>query len=385
LWGIRNIRLEPKPERVAGTNLSGTLLRGAFVVVFGVCGFLLGREAYIHLFSLHFASEGLQLAFLILSPVAGAIVGALLAPLAQSLFEGELELAERAMDRLSPAEIAGGAVGLIVGLIVAFLIKSIIFEIVSGAGRAGTYIAIALYLIVSIFAAYLGARVGAKIRIVPVPKTATPGAEVQAVAPKVVDTSSIVDGRIVEIVECGFLEGTLIVPRFVVRELQTISDSVDPLKRTRGRRGFDVLSRLQELASVEISERDFDDMAPGNVDARLVRLAQELKAKLITNDYNLNRVAHVEGVEALNVNELADAVKPVVLPGEELHVAVIREGKETHQGVGYLDDGTMIVVEQGRRLIGEETDVVVTSVLQTVAGRMIFARPKRESMPEARH
>ena len=385
MWGIRNIRLEPKPERFAGTNLSGTLLRGAFVVVFGVCGFLLGREAYIHLFSLHFASEGLQLAFLILSPVAGAIVGALVAPLAQSLFEGELELAERAMDRLSPAEIAGGAVGLIVGLIVAFLIKSIIFEIVSGAGRAGTYIAIALYLIVSIFAAYLGARVGAKIRIVPVPKTATAGADVEAVAPKVVDTSSIVDGRIVEIVECGFLEGTLIVPRFVVRELQTISDSVDPLKRTRGRRGFDVLSRLQELASVEISERDFDDMAPGNVDARLVRLAQELKAKLITNDYNLNRVAHVEGVEALNVNELADAVKPVVLPGEELHVAVIREGKETHQGVGYLDDGTMIVVEQGRRLIGEETDVVVTSVLQTVAGRMIFARPKRESMPEARH
>lgn len=385
MWGICNIRLEPKPERFAATNLSGTLLRGAFVVVFGVCGFLLGREAYIHLFSLHFASEGLQLAFLILSPVAGAIVGALVAPFAQSLFEGELELAERAMDRLAPAEIAGGAVGLIVGLIVAFLIKSIIFEIVSGAGRAGTYIAIALYLIVSIFAAYLGARVGAKIRIVPVPKSATAAAEAPALALKIVDTSSIVDGRLVEIVECGFLEGTLIVPRFVVRELQTISDSVDPLKRTRGRRGFDVLSRLQELAKVEISERDFDDMAPGNVDARLVRLAQELKAKLITNDYNLNRVAHVEGVEALNVNELADAVKPVVLPGEELHVAVIREGKETHQGVGYLDDGTMIVVEQGRRLIGEETDVVVTSVLQTVAGRMIFARPKRESMPEARH
>lgn len=362
--------------------MAGTLLRGAFVVVFGVTGFLLGREAYVHLFSLHFASEGLQLATLILSPVVGAVVGALLAPLAQSLFEGELDLAERAMDRLTPAEIAGGAVGLIVGLIVAFLIKSIIFEIVSGAGRAGTYIAIGLYLIVAIFAAYLGARVGAKIRIVPMPKGSA--ADPPRGAVKVVDTSSIVDGRIVEIVECGFLEGVLIVPRFVIRELQTISDSVDPLKRTRGRRGFDVLSRLQELAIVEISERDFDDMAPGNVDARLVRLAQELGAKLITNDYNLNRVAHVEGVEALNVNELADAVKPVVLPGEELHVAVIREGKEMHQGVGYLDDGTMIVVEQGRRLIGEETDVVVTSVLQTVAGRMIFARPRRESMPEAR-
>jgi uncharacterized protein YacL len=250
-------------------------------------------------------------------------------------------------------------------------------------GRAGTYVAIVLYLIFAIFAAYLGARVGAKIRIVPIPKES--GSSGAGYATKIVDTSSIVDGRIVKIVECGFLEGVLIVPRFVLRELQAISDSVDPLKRTRGRRGFDVLSRLQELAKVEISERDFDDMAPGNVDARLVRLAQELGAKLITNDYNLNRVAHVEGVEALNVNELADAVKPVVMPGEELHVAVIREGKETHQGVGYLEDGTMIVVEHGRRLIGEETDVVVTSVLQTVAGRMIFARPKRESAPEARY
>jgi len=316
-------------------------------VVFGVTGFLLGREAYFNVFSLHFASEGLQLALLILSPVVGAVVGAMLAPLAQSLFEGELELVERAMERLSPAEIAGGAVGLIVGLLVAFLIKSIVFEFISGGGRAGTYLGIVLYLILAIFTAYLGARVGARIRIVPVPKHATATGTPDGA--KLVDTSAIVDGRIVEIVEAGFLEGTLIVPRFVLRELQTISDSVDPLKRTRGRRGFDVLSRLQELASFQISERDFDDMAPGNVDARLVRLAQELGAKLITNDYNLNRVAHVEGVTALNVNELANAVKPVVLPGEELHVAVVREGKEMHQGVGYLDDGTMIVVEHGRR------------------------------------
>ncbi|MBV9232556.1 MAG: PIN domain nuclease [Candidatus Eremiobacteraeota bacterium] len=279
---------------------------------------------------------------------------------------------------MMPAEIAGGAVGLVVGLLIAFLIKGIAFEFLSDAGRAGTYLAILLYLIVAAFAAYLGARVGARLRIVPLP----PGAMVNAEggAAKVVDTSAIVDGRIVEIVESGFLEGTLIVPRFVLRELQAISDSVDPLKRTRGRRGFDILSRLQELSAVEISERDFDDMAPGNVDARLVRLAQELNAKLITNDYNLNRIAHVEGVSVLNVNELANAVKPVVLPGEELHVAVIREGKEFHQGVGYLEDGTMIVVEHGRRLIGEQTDVVVTSVLQTVAGRMIFARPKREGV-----
>jgi uncharacterized protein YacL len=364
-------------------TLPGTLLRAAFVVAFAVCGFLLGREAYEHLLAPHFANEGLQLTLLVVSPIAGALIGALLAPLAHTLFEGELESAERAMDRFSPAEIAGGAVGLIVGLIVAFLIKSIVFEIVSGMGRSGAYIAVVLYLIVTIFAAYLGTRIGAKIRIVPVP-SATAAAAVPDVAPKLVDTSSIVDGRIVEIVEAGFLEGRMIVPRFVVRELQAISDSVDALKRARGRRGFDILSRLQELSAVEISERDYDDMGAGNVDARLVRLAQEMNAKLITNDYNLNRMARVEGVGSLNVNELADAVKPVVLPGEEMHVAVIREGKEPHQGVGYLEDGTMIVVEHGRRLIGEEIDVIVTSVLQTVAGRMIFARAKRDGGYESK-
>jgi uncharacterized protein YacL len=366
---------------LSGNGLSGTVLRGAFILVFGITGFLLGREAYLNLFSLHLANEGLQVALLILSPVAGAVVGALVAPLAQHLFEGELELVERAMERLSPAEIAGGAVGLIVGLLIAFLVKSIALEFIAGGGKAGTYVAIVIYLILAIFAAYLGARVGAKTRIVPVARGAGGGA---TSAPKLIDTSAIVDGRIVEIVESGFLEGPLVMPRFVLRELQTISDSVDPLKRTRGRRGFDVLSRLQEIASFEISERDYGDMAPGNVDARLVRLAQELGAKLVTNDYNLNRVAHVEGIAVLNVNELANAVKPVVLPGEELRVGVVREGKEMHQGIGYLEDGTMIVVEHGRRLIGEETDVIVTSVLQTAAGRMIFARPKRDHPAEAR-
>ena len=339
-------------------------------------GFLLGREAYLNLFSLHFASEGLQLACLILSPVVGAVIGVLLAPLAQSFFEDELVVVEGAIERLAPAEIAGGAVGLIVGLIIAFLIKSILFEFISVTGRAGSYVAIVVYLIVAIFAAYLGARVGAKARLVPVPRgAATTGAAI----PKVVDTSVIVDGRMVEILESGFLEGELIVPRFVLRELQTIADSVDPIKRARGRRGLDMLSRVQELTPVEIGDRDYDDLPPGSVDAKLVRLARETGAKLLTNDYNLNRVAQVEGVDVLNINELANAVKPVVLPGEELNVQVIREGKEAHQGVGYLEDGTMIVVEHGRRLIGETTDVVVTSVLQTVAGRMIFARPKGDS------
>jgi uncharacterized protein YacL len=346
-----------------------------FIIVFAVTGFLLGREAYLSMISLHVANEGVQLALSIGSAVVGALAGVLLAPLAQSFFEDELNLAEVAIERMSPAEIVGGAIGLLAGLGISLLVKNIAFEFVSFGGRAGHYVSIVIYLIVAIFCAYLGARVGSKAGMRPL------SAERTATAAKVVDTSVIVDGRILEIVESGFLEGELIVPRFVLHELQTIADSADTLKRTRGRRGLEVLSRLQELRSLEVGERDYPDLPPGSVDAKLVRLAKERHAALLTNDYNLNRVASVEGVAVLNINELANAVKPVVLPGEELHVHVIREGKEQNQGVGYLEDGTMIVVEQGRRLIGEQTDVVVTSVLQTVAGRMIFARPKQQSTP----
>ncbi len=355
------------------------MLRGVFAIVFAVTGFLLGREAYLNIFALHFASDALQWTFLILSPVVGALIGVLLAPLAQSLFEGELTIVETAIERLAPSELAGGAVGLIVGLVIALLLKSIVFEFIPVAvvGKSGSYVAIVIYIIVSIFAAYLGARVGAKTRIVPVSGGAVSGSG--GGAPKIIDTSVIVDGRIVEIVAAGFLEAPLVVPRFVLRELQAIADSLDSMKRTRGRRGLEVLNRLTELTTIEISERDYDDLPPGSVDAKLVRLAQESDGRLVTNDYNLNRVASVEGVVVLNINELANAVKPVLQPGDEMHVQVMREGKEPHQGVGYMEDGTMIVVEHGRKLIGEAADVVVTSVLQTVAGRMIFARLKKDT------
>jgi uncharacterized protein YacL len=362
--GISSIRIGEQPH---------VILRAVFGLLFGVIGFLIGREAYLGILSAHFTSEWMQVALIVATPVAGAIVGILIAPLAQSLFEQQLNSVEDAIERLAPSELAGGAIGLIVGLIIAFLIKSVLSEFVTGA-RTGTYVAIALYLIVTIFTAYLGARVGAKMRILPMSLAAATGSPLA----KVVDTSVIIDGRIVDVVESGFLEGSLVVPRFVLRELQTIADSVDPIKRTRGRRGLEILGRLQELSAIEIGERDYDDLPPGNVDAKLVRFARELGARLLTNDYNLNRVAQLEGVAVLNVNELANAVKSVVLPGEELRVTVIREGKEPDQGVAYLDDGTMIVVEHGRRLMGETVDVVVTSVLQTVAGRMIFARAKRE-------
>jgi uncharacterized protein YacL len=224
----------------------------------------------------------------------------------------------------------------------------------------------------------LGARVGAKQRLTGSGASA-PEPE-RKLAAKLIDTSVIVDGRILEIVESGFLEGPLVLPRFVLRELHLIADSVDAMKRTRGRRGLDVLAKLQELMPLDIVDQDYADLS--GVDAKLVRMARERGAKLVTNDYNLNRVAQVEGVPVLNINELAGAVKPVVLPGEELHVTIVRDGKESHQGVGYLDDGTMIVVENARRLIGEDADVQVTSVLQTVAGRMIFAKlkPKQQQV-----
>lgn len=354
--------------------MSRTLLRISFMVVFAVTGFLLGRDAYTHLISLHVASQGWLLALTLAVPVLGSVAGLFVAPYAQTLFEVELETVERTMDRLTPGEILGGAIGLIVGLVVAFLVKNVLFDVIANAGVAGTYVSNVVYFVLSAFGAYLGARVGAKQSILAAAPPSL-GPRATAAIAKLIDTSVIVDGRILEITASGFLEGPLILPRFVLQELQLIADSLDPIKRTRGRRGLEVLTKLQETMQLDIAEQDYRDLS--GVDAKLVRMARERGAKLVTTDYNLNRVAHVEGVQVLNVNELAAAVKPVVLPGEEMHVTIVRDGKEAHQGVGYLDDGTMIVVENGRRLIGEDTDVQVTSVLQTVAGRMIFARVKR--------
>jgi uncharacterized protein YacL len=357
--------------------MSTALLRFVFMAVFAVAGFLLGREAYEHLISLHVANQGWLIALTIVVPVAGAVIGIFVAPIVQSLFEVELDEVERAMERLSPGQVLGGAIGLVVGLLVAFLLKNVLFEFVSSVGRSGVYVANVAYIVLSIFAAILGARLGAKQGTTGLGRGGAPDAAlpIQQQKMKLIDTSVIVDGRVLDIVSTGFLEGPFVLPRFVLRELQLIADSADPMKRTRGRRGLEVLSKLQESIVLEIVDQDYADLS--GVDAKLVRMARERGAKLITNDYNLNRVAQVEGVDVLNVNELAGAVKPVVLPGEELHVAIVRDGKEAHQGVGYLDDGTMIVVENGRRLIGEEADVTVTSVLQTVAGRMIFAKIKR--------
>ena len=192
-----------------------------------------------------------------------------------------------------------------------------------------------------------------------------------------VDTSAIIDGRIADIGQTGFISGTLVVPRFVLEELQHIADSSDSLRRNRGRRGLDILNRLQKETNVPVEISDADAEGTHEVDAKLVKLARQWHCPIITNDFNLNRVAGLQGVKVLNINELAHAVKPILLPGEEMAVKIIQDGKELGQGVGYLDDGTMIVVEGGKQYIGSTLDVTVTRVLQTIAGRMIFAQPKQ--------
>lgn len=200
----------------------------------------------------------------------------------------------------------------------------------------------------------------------------------QPVTQILLDTSAIIDGRIADISQTGFISGTLVVPRFVLNELQHIADSADTMRRNRGRRGLEMLNRLQKDATVPFKITDTDVEGVVEVDSKLVKMARTLHCPIITNDFNLNRVAELQGVKVLNINELANAVKPVLLPGEDIYIKIMQDGKELGQGVGYLDDGTMIVVEGGRQFMGMTVEVTVTRVLQTVAGRMIFAHPKQQ-------
>ena len=194
----------------------------------------------------------------------------------------------------------------------------------------------------------------------------------------ILDSSVVIDGRIADVIETGFLEGTIVVPQFILHELQYIADSPDPMRRTKGRRGLDIMQRIQKMTQVAVRVVDQDFPKIREVDAKLVALARALQAKVVTNDFNLNKVAQLQGVAVLNINELANVLKPVVLPGEALNLFIVKEGKEQNQGVAYLDDGTMVVIENSRKLIGKHVEAVVTSVLQTTAGRMIFAKLKDE-------
>ena len=201
---------------------------------------------------------------------------------------------------------------------------------------------------------------------------------------KLLDTSVIIDGRIADIAETGFLDGILVIPQFVLRELQLVADSADSLKRNRGRRGLDILQRLQKIVTVNVQIVEDDFPTVREVDLKLIELAKVYEAKIITNDFNLNKVAQLQGVEVLNINELANALKPIVLPGETMRVFILKEGKEYNQGVAYLDDGTMVVVDNARKLIGKNVDIAVTSVLQTTAGKMIFGKFDERARPSER-
>jgi len=291
------------------------------------------------------------------SPVTGAAAGLLMATLAIAL---EIGLENAPMQALVWSALGAGA-----GLLIGFTLGAVIAPVAGGAGPA-------LWSGLPLVGAWVGAVVGARrAEELPALRRRPPSGETS-----VLDTSVIVDGRIADVVDAGFVSGRLLVPRMVVRELQTLADGSDPLRRSRGRRGFDVLDKLRQSATVELV-MDEGDIAPGGeVDAALVALAQARGARLLTNDAALGRMATLAGVATGSLNELAGALRAAALPGENLQVQVTREGKEMGQGVAYLDDGTMVVIEGGKRHLGQSLDVVVTSVLPTSAGRMIFARPR---------
>lgn len=288
---------------------------------------------------------------------------------------------ENSLKGVPVSEMLWATLGLILGLIIAFLLSQPLKLIPI------PYLGLILTVIIYGSCAYLGLRVGSVHReelndkfrnLIPVTKKALKEKPLvkEDTTAKVLDTSVIIDGRVKEIALAGFLEGKLIVPVFVLEELQHIADSADSLKRNRGRRGLDILKAMQDSPEydIEIFKGKYENIK--EVDSKLLKLTQELNGKIVTNDYNLNKVAVLQNIPVLNINELANAVKPVFLPGEEMEVAIVKEGKEHSQGLGYLDDGTMIVVENGKKYLGETITVIVTSILQTSAGKMIFAKPK---------
>ncbi len=323
--------------------------------------------------------------------IAGAVLGALILYLLTfwlvDYIVDFLRWVEDTLVRAPVADLLFGSLGLIVGLTIAYLVNNLLLDIQIQVVNQ------ILPIFLTFILGYFGFQVGFKrkdeflnlLAMARKDKKASEGSagdsEILAdrsLIPKekILDTSVIIDGRIADICETHFLEGTVVIPQFVLEELQHIADSSDGLKRNRGRRGLDILNRLQKdlPVNVEIYEGDFEEIQ--EVDSKLVKLAKVMDGIVVTNDFNLNKVCEFQNVQVLNINDLANAVKPVVLPGEEMTIQVIKDGKEQNQGVAYLDDGTMIVVEEGKNYIGKTIEVVVTSVLQTSAGRMIFAKPK---------
>lgn len=310
-----------------------------------------------------------------------ALIFFLLSPKVFRSIENLLVVWEEELKRKSLTEIIWGVTGLTLGLIIAFLISQPLYRIPI------PYFGFAMSVVLYGMLGYLGLRIGLMNKDVltmrmkevttNVPKKMTKEkskmGKVEGI-PKILDTSVIIDGRILDICRSGFLEGPLIVPVFVLEELQHIADSSDSLKRNRGRRGLDVIKAIQEEKKLDVMiyQGNYTDIP--EVDSKLLKLTKELRGKIVTNDFNLNKVATVQNIEVLNINELANSVKPTYLPGEEMEIQIVKPGKEQNQGLGYLDDGTMIVVENGKHLLGKTVEVIVTSALQTAAGKMIFAK-----------
>jgi uncharacterized protein YacL len=286
-------------------------------------------------------------------------------------------LLEWALRRTPPKGLIAGSIGLLIGLVLANLITGTVLTF-----PFTPEMSLILRVGIALALGYLGMTVSWRKRDefrVFLPQLSRD--EEKKI--KILDTSVIIDGRIADIAETGFLEGVIVIPKFILNELQKIADSTTPLRRKRGRRGLDILNRMQKSGSLEvvIEEKDFPDIR--EVDSKLVQLARTVNGIIVTNDYNLNKIAKLQGVSVFNINELANALKPVILPSEELKIRIVKEGKEPNQGIAYLDDGTMVVVENARGLIGEELTVEVTSVLQTSAGRMIFGQQQKGARPRS--
>ncbi len=297
------------------------------------------------------------------SPIVNSLFGTGLAGLAVFL---ESRLRETPITNLLGA-LLGGAVG----LLIAQAVGAALFWADASTGRVAFLHGFTLLLLT-----YLGLVVGGRrgewlepVRLAGLFRATGPERRY-----KILDTSVIIDGRIADVCDTGFMDGTLVIPQFVLKELQLVADSADSMKRNRGRRGLDILQKIQKMSGVEVMISDLDYPDVREVDLKLIELARALSGKIVTNDFNLNKVAQLRGVEVLNINELANALKPVVLPGEIMKVFILKEGKEYNQGVAYLDDGTMVVVDNARKMISKTIDIVVTSVLQTTAGKMIFGR-----------
>jgi uncharacterized protein YacL len=323
----------------------------------------------------------LRLFFILLSTIVGYYVGSLLGGFKPSFafggamlgFLGSLVIivVEIAMRRFSIRNLSAAVFGLVFGFFMAWLVTSVLRLIPMSLELFASF-----QIILILIFCYLGMIIAMRGKdefnlIIPYVKFVRQDKKEDVI---LLDTSVIIDGRVADILATRFIEGRLVIPRFVLKELQQIADSQDALKRNRGRRGLDILNKLQKTPSfdVRIQEEDFPEVK--EVDAKLVKLAKLLGAKIFTNDFNLNKIAELQGITVLNINELANALRPVVLPGEAMEVRISKEGKEHNQGVAYLDDGTMVVVDNSKHLIGQTMKVIVTSVLQTSAGRMIFAR-----------